>query len=143
MQSTEQSEPLLTEQEVVDAPESEYMSDEQLAFFRQRLIDLHDSTRDRIRQAKEQMSQPIELGDETDRATWEEQCAISMRIVDREQKLLPKIQQSLERIRHGTYGYCMESGDPIGIPRLLIRPTAEYCADIKIMKEMKEHLYRD
>ncbi len=130
------------EQRLIDAPESEYMNDEQLAFFKNLLIELHDTTRDHIKSAKEQMLIPPDLSDESDRATWEEQCAISMRIVDREQKLLPKIQQSLERIRLGTYGYCEESGEPIGIRRLLIRPTAEYCADIKVFKEMKEHIYR-
>lgn len=131
------------EQRFIDAPESDYMNDEQLAFFRSHLISLHDSTRDHIKHAKEQMMVPEDLSDASDRATWEEQCAISMRIVDREQKLLPKIQQALERIRHGNYGYCLESGEPIGIPRLLIRPTAEYCADIKDYKEMGEHLYRN
>ena len=131
------------EKELIDAPESEYMNEAQLEFFRNRLIVLHNSTRDRIRDAKEQMSLPQDLGDESDRASWEEQCAISMRIVDREQKLLPKIRQALDRIRQGTYGYCLESGDPIGIPRLLVRPTAEFCADIKVFKEMKEHIYRD
>ena len=142
-QSSEDRTQELSQESIVNAPESEYMNDAQLTFFRRLLVKLHDTTRDRIREAKERMSTPQELGDETDRASWEEQCAISLRIVDREQKLLPKIQQSLERIRHGTYGYCLESGDPIGIRRLLVRPTAEYCADIKVFKEMKEHIYRD
>lgn len=130
------------EQKLIEAPESEYMNDEQLAFFKNKLIELHNTTREHIREAKEQMLIPRDLSDESDRASWEEQCAISMRIVDREQKLLPKIQQSLERIRLGGYGYCLETGDPIGIPRLLIRPTAEYCADVKVFKEKSEHLYR-
>ena len=142
MKSTKHAQFTPPEKVLIDAPESEYMDDNQLAFFKKRLIDLHDSTRERIRKAKEQMSIAPDLSDISDRATWEEQCAISMRIVDREQKLLPKIQQSLERIRIGTYGYCLESGEPIGIPRLLVRPTAEFCADVKIFKEMKEHLYR-
>ena len=131
-----------TEQQIIDAPESEYMNQAQLAFFRNRLIELHDETRKRIREAKEEMLCPPDLSDASDRATWEEQCALSMRIVDREQKLLPKIQQALERIRLDTYGYCLETGEPIGIPRLLVRPTAEYCADVKIFQEMKEHIYR-
>ena len=131
----------LTEQDVIGAPESEYMNDAQLTFFRDRLVALHDSTRERIKEAKEQMISPPDLSDASDRASWEEQCALLMRIVDREQKLLPKIQQSLERIRMGSYGYCLESGDPIGIPRLLARPTAEFCADVKICQEMKEHIY--
>ncbi|NTS78044.1 TraR/DksA C4-type zinc finger protein [Catenovulum sp. SM1970] len=119
------------------------MNDEQLAFFRNLLIELHDTTRARIKEVKEEMLTPPDLSDEGDRATWEEQCRIAMRIVDREQKLLPKIQQSLERIRLGHYGYCEETGEPIGIPRLLVRPTAEYCADVKVLKEMKEHIYKE
>lgn len=130
------------EQKLVEAPESEYMNAQQLEFFRQRLIALHDSTRARIQEAKDEMLSPPDLSDESDRASWEEQCALTMRIVDREQKLLPKIQQALERIRTGSYGYCMETGEPIGIPRLLVRPTAEYCADVKLFQEMKEHIYR-
>ena len=132
----------LTEEQILQAPESDYMNAEQLEFFRQKLLELHDTTRERIREAKAQMTSPMDFSDPSDRATSEEQSSIALRIVDREQKLLPKIQQSLERIRLGDYGYCMETGDPIGIPRLLARPTAEYCAEVKALKEMKEHHYR-
>lgn len=134
--------PMLTEQELLAAPEDDYMNDAQLAFFRHRLVQLHDETRERIREAKDEMLSPPDLSDASDRATWEEQCGLSMRIVDREQKLLPKIQQALERIRMDDYGYCKETGEPIGVRRLLIRPTAEYCADVKNFQEMKEHIYR-
>ena len=68
--------------------------------------------------------------------------SIALRIVDREQKLLPKIKDALERIRLGTYGYCEESGEPIGIPRLLARPTAEFGSDVKALKERKEDHYK-
>lgn len=50
---------------------------------------------------------------------------------------------TLEHIRLGNYGYCEESGEPIGIPRLLIRPTAVYCIEEKSVQEIKEHRYRD
>ena len=143
MGSSEPEIALLSEQQITQSNESDYMNEQQLAFFKDRLIKLYDSTRDRIQEAREQMLIPPALSDESDRASWEEQCAISMRIVDREQKLLPKIQLSLERIRLGTYGYCLETGEPIGIPRLLVRPTAEFCADVKSIQEMKEHIYRD
>lgn len=143
MQPSQQETPLLSEQQMLDAPESDYMNEAQLAFFKSRLIALHDATRDRIRETREQMLIPPDLSDDSDRASWEEHCAISMRIVDREQKLLPKIQVSLERIRLGNYGYCLETGEPIGIPRLLVRPTAEFCADVKVVQEMKEHIFRD
>lgn len=129
----------LTEEQIIAAPESEYMNDDQLEFFRQRLLDLHESTKERIQMAKEQMVSPMDFSDPSDRATSEEESYIALRIVDREQKLLPKIRQSLERIREGDYGYCKESGEPIGIQRLLVRPTAEYCAEVKALKEIKEH----
>lgn len=129
-------------QRLMDAPESEYMNVEQLDFFRQFLIELHNTTRNRIRDAKQEMLSPPDLSDPSDRASWEEQCAILMRIVDREQKLLPKIQLSLERIRLSEYGYCLETGEPIGIARLLARPTAEYCADVKQCQELKEHVFQ-
>ena len=119
------------------------MNAEQLDFFRGRLLDLHESTRARIQEAKEQMGSPMDFSDPSDRATCEEESNIALRILEREQKLLPKIQQSLERIRSGDYGYCLDSGEPIGIPRLLARPTAEYCAEVKTLKEIKEHQYKD
>ena len=131
----------LTEKQILRAPKSQYMNADQLEFFRNRLLDLHESTRVRIQEAKDQMASPLDMSDPNDRASIEEQSSIALRIVDREQKLLPKILQSLERIRMGEYGYCMETGEPIGIPRLLVRPTAEYCAEVKTLKEMKEHHY--
>ncbi|ODA29908.1 molecular chaperone DnaK [Veronia pacifica] len=134
---------ILTEEQMLQEPEDNYMNEAQLAFFRQRLIELHDTTRDRIQAAKDQMVSPMDSSDPSDRASSEEQSALALRIVEREQKLLPKIQISLERIRLGTYGYCLETDEPIGIPRLLIRPTAEYCADVKSLMEMKEIQYKD
>lgn len=131
-----------TEEQILAAPEDDYMNDEQLEFFRQKLIELHDTTRARIQEAKDQMCAPIAESDPNDRASYEEQAGIALRIVDREQKLLPKIQQSLERIRMGTYGYCLESEEPIGIRRLLARPTAEFCAEVKALKEQKETHFR-
>ncbi|MBB6522272.1 TraR/DksA C4-type zinc finger protein [Pseudoteredinibacter isoporae] len=134
---------MITEEQIKAAPESDYMNSEQLEFFKQLLFDLHDSTTARIEETKRLMASPPDLNDENDRASWEEQNSISLRILDREQKLLPKIKQSLERIRLGEYGYCLESGEPIGVPRLIARPTAEYCADVKALQETKEKFYRD
>jgi len=133
----------LTEKEILKAPDSNYMNPEQLVFFKEQLLSLYKSTCIQIEEAKSRMVSPMDFSDPSDRASCEEQSGIALRIVDREQKLLPKIQQSLERIRLGEYGYCLETGEPIGIPRLLARPTAEYCADVKTLKEMKEHQYGD
>ncbi|WP_299976750.1 TraR/DksA C4-type zinc finger protein [uncultured Pseudoteredinibacter sp.] len=134
---------MLSEDQIKAAPDSDYMNEAQLEFFKQLLLDLYGSTSARIEQAKQQMATPIDLNDENDRASMEEQNSISLRIFERDQRLLPKIQQSLKRIREGEYGYCLESGDPIGIPRLLLRPTAEYCAEVKAIQETKEKFYRD
>lgn len=130
-------------EELLNAPKSDYMNSEQLAFFKGLLLDLHQSTNERIEDAKKEIANTPELNDHNDKASWAEHCTILLRIVDREQKLLPKISQSLERIRLGTYGFCEETGEPIGIPRLLVRPTAEYCAEEKSVREMKEQIYRD
>jgi DnaK suppressor protein len=132
----------LSEKQILAAPESDYMNPDQLEFFKRRLLELYDSTCAHIEEAKQQMSSPISTSDANDNASSEEQSSIALRIVEREQRLLPKIQQSLERIRLGTYGYCLESDEPIGIPRLLARPTAEYCAEVKALKELQEHHYK-
>lgn len=133
---------LLTKEQILASSEQEYMNDDQLAFFRQQLLDLYESTLARVQEAKEQMIRPNDSSDVSDLATREEQSHIALRIVEREQKLLPKIQQSLERIRLGSYGYCLESGEPIGVQRLLVRPTAEYAADVKALMERKEDHYK-
>lgn len=133
---------LLTKKDILAASEEDYMNEAQLAFFENLLLELHETTVARVREAKEHMTSSFDTSDVSDRATWEEQASISLRIVEREQKLLPKIQQSLDRIRSKDFGYCMESGEPIGIPRLLARPTAEYCAEVKAIKEIKEQSYK-
>ena len=132
----------LAEEQILKAEEADYMNINQLEFFRLKLIKLYEITSARIDEAKIQMANPPEINDELDRASWEEECSIALRIVDREQKLLPKIKQSLERIRNGSYGYCLATEEPIGIPRLLVRPTAEYCTEVKADLEHKEHVFR-
>jgi len=140
MQSSKRDQ--LSEKQIKEAPASHYMNEEQLDFFKCKLLELYESTEIRIQEARDQMAKPLDLSDVNDRASWEEQTNIALRIVEREQKLLPKIRQSLERIRLGAYGYCLESGEPIGIPRLLVRPTAEYCAEVKAVSELKENHYK-
>lgn len=132
---------MLTVQQIKKASQKYYMNDEQLEFFRNLLLELHESTIQRIEEVKQQLAHPQQMYDDSDRATHTEQLAIALRVVEREQKLLPKIQKSLKRIRTEEYGYCLETGEPIGILRLLARPTAEYCADIKELKEKKENLF--
>jgi len=132
---------MLTKDELLAAPEDHYMNDEQLAFFKQYLLDLKQTTMNHIEEVKTTLSSPPEFSDDVDRAQYEEESRLALRILDRERLLLGKIAKSLKQIEDKSYGYCLESGDPIGIPRLLIRPVSEYCADIKQMNEGKEQHY--
>ena len=121
----------------------DYMNAEQLAFFRDKLLALREDTMAHIEDAKVQLSSPPEMNDDLDHAQYEEDARIALRIMDRERLLLRKIEKSLQRISTGEYGYCLESGEPIGVERLMIRPTAEYCADIKALHEEKEKFFAD
>ncbi len=133
---------LLDKEALLAAPEEEYMNIAQRAYFKQVLVDLYDATQAHIEDAKQQMKQPHDSSDANDLASWQEQSNFALRIVDREQKLLPKIKEALARIRLETYGYCEESGEPIGIGRLLARPTAIFGSDVKLLKEIEEESYR-
>jgi DnaK suppressor protein len=133
---------IMTKEELLAAPEEDYMNEQQQAFFRQLLLDLREETVESMEKAKKQLSSPPEMNDEGDHAAYEEESRLSLRILDRERRLLPKIEDALKRIATGDYGYCIESGDPIGIPRLLARPTAEQCAEVKALNERKEQNFR-
>ncbi|MCV5869597.1 RNA polymerase-binding protein DksA, partial [Escherichia coli] len=86
----EEKKHVMTEEEILAAPEADYMNEAQLAFFENRLFELYELTLAHIERAKEEMIAPMEFSDESDRASSEEQSAIALRIIDREQKLLPK-----------------------------------------------------
>ena len=73
----------VSEEQILKEPESNYMNAEQLAFFKQKLIELHETTRARIQEAKDQMASPMGYSDPSDRATCEEQSEIALKIVDR------------------------------------------------------------
>lgn len=132
----------MTRDEIRQAPADDYMNEAQLAFFRKLLEGLRTETMDSIEAAKQQLASPPEMNDEADRAAYEEESRLALRIVDRERRLLPKIEAAIKRLSNGNFGYCRESGEPIGIPRLLARPTAELCAEVKTLNERKELNYR-
>lgn len=140
-QLTSQPTPQLTKAELLAAPAEDYMNDAQLAYFRQLLQSLKTDTMAHIETLKQQLSQPPEINDEIDRAQYEEESRLVLRMLDRERKLLPKIDLALKRIARKEFGYCLESGEPIGIARLLSRPVSEYCPDIKQLREGNEIHY--
>lgn len=121
---------------------ADYMNPQQLAFFQQRLQQDKQELLAHIDQLKVGLQWGDNQGDEADKALREEELRLLLRQIDRESRLLPKIDAALLRIRKGDYGYCLESGDPIGLPRLLLRPTAELSIDVKMTHEMKEAAWR-
>jgi len=131
----------LTEAELLKLPKSEYMNAAQLRFFKDRLLELQRELRDNAGATTEHLRELSFAPDPADRATLEEEHALELRTRDRERKLLKKIDQSLARIDDGSYGFCEETGEPIGLQRLLARPTATLSIEAQERREMKQKLY--
>ena len=104
---------------------------------------LHEGGLLNLSLAKDRLSNPPSCSDEVDRAQHEIDSMLFLRIVERESKLLPKIDKAIMRIKAGDYGFCLETGEPIGLERLISRPTAEYCAEVKTINEEKEKHFVD
>ncbi|NYT62617.1 RNA polymerase-binding protein DksA [Alcaligenaceae bacterium] len=134
---------LPTEQELLAMPETEYMNEIQLGFFRNRLKELEQEILTNAGTTTENLRETQFVPDPADRATIEEEHALELRTRDRERKLLKKVQQSITRIDSGEYGWCEETGEPIGIPRLLARPTATLSLEAQERREMRQKLYGD
>ena len=134
---------MLTEKQIRRAPKKDYMNDAQLEFFKNHLLELKRETISHIDEARQRLADANRETDELDRALTEEENRLRLRIADRESKLLPKIDEALKRIEEGEYGWCEETGEPIGIERLLLRPTATLCAEAKARQERLERNYRD
>jgi DnaK suppressor protein len=134
---------LLTEEQLLRMPEAEYMNEDQLAFFKYRLQQMERELLTNADETTEHLRETVIVPDPADRATIEEEHALELRTRDRERKLLKKVQSSLQRIDAGEYGFCEETGDPIGIPRLLARPTATLSLEAQQRREMKQRLFGD
>lgn len=132
---------IISEEEILKAPEKDYMNATQRAFFRARLQEMEQDILRNAGETTEHLRETIIVPDPADRATIEEEHALELRTRDRERKLLKKIQQSIARIDSGDYGYCEETGEPIGIPRLLARPTATLSLEAQERREMKQKMY--
>ncbi|MFN3566286.1 MAG: RNA polymerase-binding protein DksA [Burkholderiaceae bacterium] len=134
---------LLTEGELLQMSDADYMNADQLAFFKYRLQQMEKELLANAGETTEHLRETVIVPDPADRATIEEEHALELRTRDRERKLLKKVQQALARIESGEYGYCEETGDPIGIPRLLARPTATLSLEAQQRRELKQKLYGD
>ena len=134
---------VLTEVDLLKAPDKDYMNDAQLAFFRLRLIELRDQLLQNADDTGEHLRENETTTDPSDRATLEEEYTLELRTRDRERKLLKKVEKSLRMIDDGSYGFCEETGEPIGIPRLLARPTATLSLEAQERRERVQKLYGD
>jgi len=129
---------MLTEPEIVAASEDDYMNDEQLAFFQKRLHEMRQS----LVSSNDNQDMDVErAADESDRATQEEQYWIQVHMKERESNLVRDIDKALHRIRTGDYGFCEDTGEEIGIRRLLIRPTSLYTAEAQARRELQTRQY--
>ena len=118
----------LTDEEVLAMPDSEYMNDKQMAFFRHKLALLKQDMHHNAGETTEHLR---------------EDTVVVPDPADRERKLLKKIEQSIARIDAGDYGYCDETGEPIGVGRLLARPTATLSLEAQQRRELKQKMFGD
>ncbi len=130
-----------TEAELLRMPAKEYMNEAQLAFFRNMLATQRDELLANAGETTEHLRETPSVPDPADRATIEEEHALELRTRDRERKLMKKIEQSLTRIEAGDYGFCDETGEPIGLKRLLARPTANLSIEAQQRRELKQKMY--
>lgn len=132
----------IDEQTLLAMPDEDYMNRSQLDFFRRQLETERQNVLAHIGELKEEIYRHDVGGDEADKAAHEEELRMLFRQIDRESRLLPKVDAALRRIETGEYGYCIDTGESIGLKRLLLRPTAERCIDAKITQEQREPFFR-
>lgn len=134
---------LITEEELIKMPESDYMNPAQMAFFKARLRQMEADILRNAGETTEHLRETVIVPDPADRATIEEEHALELRTRDRERKLLKKIQQAVVRVDEGDYGFCEETGENIGIGRLLARPTATLSLEAQQRRELRQKMYGD
>ena len=124
--------------------DEEFMNEFQVEYFRKKLLNWKEEI---LQSTKETISHlqtdSTHHPDVADRATSETDKALELRIRDRQRKLISKIDAALGRIEDGSYGYCEETGEPIGLKRLDARPVVTLCLEAQEKHERKERVYRD
>jgi len=133
----------LSEEDVLAAPDKDYMNEAQLAFFRRKLIELRDQLLQNADDTGEHLRENEITTDPSDRATLEEEYTLELRTRDRERKLLKKVEKSIRLIDDGSYGFCEETGEPIGVARLIARPTATLSLEAQERRERVQKMYGD
>ena len=129
---------VFTEVELLAQPTDDYMNAVQLQFFRVLLLSQRSELQTRIAEEFEGLRERETNSDPVDIGSAEEQRQWQLRLLEREKKLLDKIDETLDRLARGEYGWCRETGEPIGLKRLLLRPTASLCIEAKERQEQRE-----
>ncbi|MFT6836128.1 MAG: DnaK suppressor protein [Francisellaceae bacterium] len=129
---------MLTQEKLLKMPEKDYMNEAQLQFFRALLKEQKDELSISVAEAKQNLSQTEHNIDLNDVATQQEMQQIYLRTVERQSKLISKINKTIILIDKQEYGYCEISGEPIGLKRLLARPTATMSVSAKEIQEHQE-----
>lgn len=132
----------MTEQELLAQPVADYMNDAQQGFFRDLLLAQRSELQERIAGEFDALREQELHSDPADIGSAEEQRQWQLRLLEREKKLLDKIDEALEHLARGEYGWCRETGEPIGLKRLLLRPTATLCIEAKEREELRERHQR-
>ena len=121
-----------------------FMNARQREYFRRKLLEWRDELVRESTQTLQHLQQDsLQEADLADRASVESERSLELRTRDRERKLLSKIDDALERIQDGSYGYCEETGEPISLSRLDARPIATLTIEAQERHEMRERTYRD
>jgi DnaK suppressor protein len=124
--------------------DEEFMNDQQVEYFKKKLLDWKTSIMSDGRDTIEGMQEGTRnIPDVADRASEETDRALELRTRDRERKLVSKIDSALRRIEDGTYGWCDATGEPISLKRLEARPTANLSLEAQERHERKEKVHRD
>lgn len=124
--------------------DEEYMNPQQLEYFRQKLLDWRNSLIEESQETINNLRGEVrDVGDEAERASRETENSLELRTRDRYRKLLGKIDEALSRVDDGSYGYCEETGEEIGLARLEARPNATLCLDAQERWELKQKQMRD
>ena len=128
----------MTEHDLLAQPAADYMNEAQQRFFRELLLAQRDDLQARIGAQFQALREQETNSDLADIGSAEEQRQWQLRLLEREKKLLDKIDDALELLARGEYGWCRETGEPIGLQRLLLRPTATLCIEAKEREELRE-----
>lgn len=129
---------IMTKENLLKMPDSKYMNQEQLDFFEELLKEQAVELESAIVHSKQSLADSEQEIDLNDVATKQEMQQLHLRTMERQSKLIKKVNKSLMLIKEGEYGYCLETGEPIGLQRLLARPTATLSIQSKQAQEHQE-----